>query len=156
VIKLSSPSGVPVQQPRPEAKPAPDPTGGTVTGAGNLSGRAVPEWHGKTPDSKIPPHVRMRVFLAHDGRCHLSKRKIMPADYWECDHIVALCNGGEHRESNLAPALAEPHKIKTKADVREKSKVARLRKRHLGIKKPRTIRSWRRFSGQIVYAGRDR
>lgn len=141
----------------PRAKPAPDLCPPKVpTGAGNLSGRAVPEWIGKTPDTKIPPHVRARIFEAHNGICHLSKRHIRAGEAWECDHIIALCNGGAHRETNLAPALSEPHKIKTKADVREKSKIARLRKRHMGIKKPRTIRSWRRFSGEIVYAERER
>lgn len=118
--------------------------------------RHVPEWIGKTPDSKVPPHVRMRIFLAHDGRCHLTGRKIMPADYWELEHKIALCNGGKHRETNMAPALARPHMIKTAQDVKLKAKTDRIRKKHLGIKKPRTIRAWRRFSGEIVYAGRER
>lgn len=126
------------------------------TAAGNLSGRSVDEWIGSSPDAKIPPRVRARVFEAHRGVCHISKRRIRAGEAWECDHVIALCNGGEHRESNLAPALGEPHKIKTKADVREKSKVARLRKRHIGIKKPRTIRAWRKFSGEIVFADRSR
>lgn len=116
----------------------------------------MPEWRGKTPDSKVPPHVRMRIFLAHDGRCHISGRKIMPADYWELEHVKALCNGGLHVESNLAPALAEPHRIKTRADRKTKSKTDRVRKKHLGIKKPRSIRSWRRFDGSPVYANRER
>lgn len=124
--------------------------------AGTLSGRSVPEWRGKTPDTKIPPHVRARIFETHGGVCHLSKRRIRAGDAWECDHIIALCNGGEHRESNLAPALSEPHRIKTKADVREKSKIARLRKKHLGIKPDRTIRAWRKFDGTVVYAPRER
>jgi 5-methylcytosine-specific restriction protein A len=124
--------------------------------AGNLSGRSVPEWQGKTPDSKIPAHVRARVFEAHGGICYLSGRRIRAGEAWQLDHIIALTNGGAHAESNLAPALSEPHRIKTKADVREKAKVARIRKRHLGIKKPRSIRAWRRFSGEIVYADRQR
>lgn len=121
-----------------------------------MTGRATEEWIGSSPDAKIPPRVRLRVFERDNGKCHLTGRRIRAGEAWECDHIIALCNGGEHRESNLAPALSEPHKIKTKADVREKSKIARLRKRHIGIKKPRTIRAWRRFSGEIVYAGKVR
>lgn len=105
--------------------------------------RAVTEWIGKTPDAKIPPRVRARVFLAHDGICHLSDRKIGPADAWDLDHIIALVNGGEHRESNLAPALRDKHREKTAEDVAEKSKVARIRAKHLGIypKSPRPIPS---------------
>jgi len=49
--------------------------------------------------------------------------------------MVPLCNGGEHRESNLAPVLVEPHKEKTAQDVKEKSLVARKRMNHLGIRK---------------------
>lgn len=98
--------------------------------------RSVEEWRGKTNDSPIPPRVRLRVFAAHMGRCYLSGRRIGPADAWEVDHIVALVNGGEHRERNLAPVLREKHREKTAEDVKQKAKNDRIRKRHLGIKKP--------------------
>jgi 5-methylcytosine-specific restriction protein A len=81
----------------------------------------------------------------------------MPGQKWDCDHILALVNGGEHRERNLAPILAgKVHREKTAEDVKIKSKTARMRAKHLGLKKPRTIKSWRRFSGEAVYAGRER
>ena len=96
--------------------------------------RATKEWVGKTPDSKIPPRVRLRVFETHNGVCHLSGRKIAAGEPWDCDHIIALINGGEHRESNLAPALRDKHKEKTADDVAEKAKVARKAKAHLGLK----------------------
>jgi 5-methylcytosine-specific restriction endonuclease McrA len=96
--------------------------------------RSVPEWIGKTADSAIPPRVRARVFERAGGICHISGRKIMPGEPWDCDHIVALINGGENRESNLAPALRDRHREKTAADAREKADVARTRKKHLGIK----------------------
>jgi 5-methylcytosine-specific restriction endonuclease McrA len=118
--------------------------------------RKVPEWIGKTDDAKIPDRVRARVFLTHKGICHISRRPIRAADDWDCDHVIALVNGGQHRESNLAPALKAPHKSKTAADVRIKAKIARIRNRHLGIKKPRTITGWRRMNGTAVHAGRDR
>lgn len=121
-----------------------------------LNMRSTAEWIGKTDDAKVPAHVRLRVFNHYDGRCYLSERRIMVGDKWDLEHIVALCNGGEHREGNLAPALIGPHKIKTKQDVAAKAKNDRVRKRHLGIKKPRTIRSWRRFDGSIVHAERNR
>lgn len=99
--------------------------------------RSVPLWIGKTDDAPIPPRVKLRVFERHDGICHLTGRKIMAGEAWDCDHIIALANGGTHSEDNLAPALREPHKEKTKADVREKAKVASIRKKHLGITRPR-------------------
>lgn len=95
--------------------------------------RAVPEWIGKTPNTPAPPRVRARVFEAYGGRCYLSKRLIRAGDKWELEHVLALVNGGENRESNLAPALADPHREKTDADLKTKSKTARIRAKHLGI-----------------------
>lgn len=118
--------------------------------------REVPEWIGKTPDTPAPPRVRLRVFEKHKGVCYLSGRKIQAGDTWQLEHPLALINGGENRESNLAPALVEPHKVKTAEDVKQKAKNDRVRKRHLGIRKPRTIRAWRNFRGEIVHAGRER
>ena len=118
--------------------------------------RSTAEWIGKTDDAKVPDYVRLRIFTRADGICHISKRKITPADDWDLEHVLALCNGGEHREGNMAPALKEPHKVKTAADVTQKAKNDRVRKRHLGIKKPRTIRAWRKFDGTIVHATRFR
>ena len=100
--------------------------------------RSVPEWTGKTDDSRPPPHVRLRIFETHGGRCHFSGRRIMPGDNWDCDHVKALINGGENRESNLAPILrGKPHKEKTAADVAEKSTVYRKKAKHLGLNTPR-------------------
>lgn len=96
--------------------------------------REVDEWIGKTDDSVPPPRVRLRVFDRCGGRCHISGRKIRPGDRWEMDHVIALCNGGENRESNLAPAIYEEHRQKTAADVKQKAKDASVRARHLGIK----------------------
>jgi 5-methylcytosine-specific restriction protein A len=95
--------------------------------------RELPEWIGKSDDSAIPPRVKVRVFERHGGRCHISGRVIRAGEAWDCDHIIALCNGGEHREANLAPALSAPHKAKTAEDVAEKATVYRKRVKHLGI-----------------------
>lgn len=119
--------------------------------------RSVPEWIGATPDTPVPDRVKVRVFARHEGYCHWSGKKIMPGDAWDTDHVIALINGGENRESNLAPILrGKAHKEKTARDVAIKGKTARVRKRHLGLKKPRTIRTWRKFNGEPVYAGRER
>jgi 5-methylcytosine-specific restriction endonuclease McrA len=118
--------------------------------------RAIEEWIGKSDDSAIPPRVKVRVFEQYNGVCYLSGVKIRPGDKWEIEHVKALCNGGEHRESNMAPALVAPHKVKTKSDRREKAKNDRIRKRHIGIKKPRSILGWRKFNGEVVRASRVR
>jgi 5-methylcytosine-specific restriction enzyme A len=96
--------------------------------------RTVKEWAGSSDDARVPPRVRLRIFERHGGVCHLSGVKIVPGMAWDLDHIVALVNGGKHCESNLAPALKAPHRVKTAKDVAEKSAVARKRKKALGIK----------------------
>lgn len=96
--------------------------------------REVPEWIGKDADSAIPPRVKLRIWERCGGRCYLSGRKIMPSDAYDFDHIVALCNGGENRETNIMLALRAKHREKTARDVAEKSKVARVRAKHLGLK----------------------
>lgn len=98
--------------------------------------RAVKEWVGKTPDTPAPPRVRLRVFQREDGVCYLSGRKIMPADDWDAEHKVAIINGGENREKNLYPALRDKHKEKTKEDLAEKSRIAEIAKKHVGITRP--------------------
>lgn len=97
-----------------------------------MSKRSTEEWIGKTPNTKIPPRVRLRVFETYGGICAETGRKIMPGDEWDCDHRIALANGGEHRESNLRPVLRDAHRKKTAKDMRIKSKIERVRKKHVG------------------------
>jgi len=100
--------------------------------------RSVDEWIGKTDDAKIPDRVRLRVFERYKGRCYLSGRVIGPGDRWEIEHVVALSLGGQHRESNLAPALVDKHKEKTKEDRKKKSKAEKTKKAHFGIRRKRS------------------
>jgi 5-methylcytosine-specific restriction endonuclease McrA len=119
--------------------------------------RAVSEWIGKTDDTPCPPRVQLRIFNRYGGVCYLSGIKIRPGDTWHVEHVIAIINEGENRESNMAPALYEPHKVKTKADVAEKSKVATIRKKHLGLTKSRNPMPYgrgskfkRKFNGEVV------
>lgn len=98
-----------------------------------MTGRSVPAWVGKTPDSKVPPHVRARVFVTHGGRCHISGRVIRPGEAWELEHITPLSMGGAHAETNLAPALVAPHREKTAEEASARAKADRVRLKHLGI-----------------------
>lgn len=116
--------------------------------------RTVEEWVAKHDDQKVPPRVRQRVFDTHNGICHLTGRKIMPGEAWELEHIHALILGGQHRESNMAPALKEAHKAKTATEMAVKSKIARTRKKHLGIKLEKaggfSKRFKRKMNGDVV------
>jgi 5-methylcytosine-specific restriction endonuclease McrA len=95
--------------------------------------RAIPEWIATHDDQAIPTRVKIRVFDLFNGKCQICELPVTTAAY---DHRVALINGGAHRESNLQLLCVPCHKGKTKSDVAKKSKTARVRARHLGIKKP--------------------
>lgn len=95
--------------------------------------RSVEEWIGKNDDAAIPPRVRLRVFEKFGGVCQLSGRKIMAGESWQVDHIKALWRGGEHRETNLQPVLADSHREKSSQEQSEQAKADRIRKKHLGL-----------------------
>jgi 5-methylcytosine-specific restriction protein A len=101
-----------------------------------MSGRSVPEWVGKTPDTVPPKTVRARVFRAYDGHCYLSKKKILVGDEWDLEHIKPLHSAGPdenlNRESNLAPALKKPHAEKTARENSAKAKADRVHAKHFG------------------------
>jgi 5-methylcytosine-specific restriction protein A len=118
--------------------------------------RTVEEWIATHDDQAIPARVKIRVFDRSGGVCPQCTLPIVGKLRPAYDHIQALINGGQHREANLQLLCVPCHAVKTKADVAEKSVTARIRAKHLGIKKPRTIRAWRKFDGTIVYAERNR
>lgn len=95
--------------------------------------RAVPEWIGTTPDTAIPPRVRSRVIDRAGGCCEHCSRSFSPHNLPEIDHTIALINGGENRESNLRALCRDCHGGKTRADVAEKSTVARKHAKHFGF-----------------------
>lgn len=109
--------------------------------------REVSEWIGKSDNSKVPDRVRLRILRNHNETCHLSGRKIAPGEKWEVEHIKALILGGEHRESNLAPALVGPHKRKTAMEMAVKAKIDASAKRHYGIKKSKNPMPGSKASG---------
>lgn len=95
--------------------------------------RAVPEWIADHPDQAIPQRVKLRIWERCGGRCSITNRKIMPGDAFDYEHRIALINGGQHREFNLVLALRDKHREKTAEDVAVKSKIARVKAKHLGL-----------------------
>jgi len=95
--------------------------------------RSTPEWIGKTDDSAIPDRVKLRVHAKAEGICAKCGVEALTGQY---DHAISLILGGENRESNLQFLCVPCHKAKTRLDVKLKAKVARVRKRHLGLRKP--------------------
>lgn len=107
--------------------------------------RGVPEWIGKTPDTKIPDRVKLRVREREKDVCYLSGRKITSSDQVDYDHKIALVlwtgEGHGNRESNIYPVIRAKHREKTKQDVAAKAKSDAVRKKHLGIRPEPTLAS---------------
>lgn len=99
-----------------------------------MTGRSVPEWRGTTPDTPAPPRVRLRTFERAKGCCHRCGRKISAGETWTLEHLHALANGGENRESNLGVTCNFCLPEKNAEDVAIKKKNARVRKKHVGAK----------------------
>jgi len=96
--------------------------------------RSVPEWIGQHDDQPIPGYVRLRVLERFNRRCPKCTRSLKHVA-WDCDHIVALENGGQHRESNFQPLCESPcHSDKTKADRKLKAKTDHLVRKDFGIR----------------------
>ena len=98
--------------------------------------RSVQEWVGRTDDTKVPPRVRQRVYDRHNGVCHICKLPIKIGETWHADHITALIEGGENRESNLGPAHDHCNLAKSNDEKARKSKVAKTRQKHTGAIRP--------------------
>jgi 5-methylcytosine-specific restriction protein A len=107
--------------------------------------------------------VRRDAFARANGKCEgwlpngtLCEAKLTIGKY-HYDHVIPDAHGGEPTLENCAVICLPCHKFKTaKKDVPAIAKTKRIQDRHKGIKKPRTIRSWRRFDGTIVHADRER
>lgn len=99
-----------------------------------MNARALPEWIGDTPDTAVPPRVRVRTFDRKGGRCGICGRRIGAGEHWTLEHIKALINGGENRESNLGVTCSWCVPEKNATDVAEKSKTYEMRAKHIGVR----------------------
>ena len=107
---------------------------------------------------EFPQKVKAEAFLRANGICegkNCAARLTLGKFHY--DHDLADDLGGEPTLDNCKVLCHVCHKSKTKThDMPRIAKGRRIRKREMGIKKPRTIRAWRKFNGTGVYASRDR
>lgn len=113
--------------------------------------RATEEWEGKTDDTPLPARAKIRIFDAFGGCCAVCGNRIVGSLRPAYDHRIALINGGRNVESNFQLLCVPCHKNKTGDDVKIKAKTARIRKRHLGIKKGGRTIGGRKFDGTPIF-----
>ena len=104
------------------------------------------------------PKVMIRAWDRADGCCELCKTgsKLIPGNIFY-DHIIPDRMGGEPTLQNCQVLCRSHHDAKTfTADIPNIARAKRRQRKHVGIRKPRTITRWRKFNGDIVYASRER
>lgn len=113
--------------------------------------RSVPEWIGKTDNSKPSTGCMRRICERQGWRCAISGVNIRDGVKVEFDHIIPLWLGGENREANLQAVTAAAHAGKTKAEAKVRAKVNRIQLKRIGAKKKQS--SWgnlsRRMDGTV-------
>jgi 5-methylcytosine-specific restriction protein A len=103
--------------------------------------RSVKEWFPHKPDgtpnddAQIPPRVKLRVKARSNDCCEACGVRVRYGG--QVDHILALINGGENRETNLRFLCRTCHAGKTRSDVSEKAKTARTQASLAGFKNTR-------------------
>ena len=103
----------------------------------NPVGRSTEEWIGKTADEPFPPRVRLRILHRYMDRCARCGREVRPGTHFTCDHIIAIINGGQNRETNGQPLCDWCNAAKNASDVTDKRKVANVSKKAYGLKQSR-------------------
>ncbi len=97
---------------------------------------------------------RIRVFDGGEGRCHICETKISVGDLWDVSHVIPLAAGGKDEPSNMSPAHRRCHQqVTAESDLPLIAKVRRQRAKHLGIRKPASMRHptlRRKMSGEVV------
>lgn len=85
------------------------------------------EWVGKTPEAMPGQTVLLRLYAKQNGicACGCGQSMNLNRDKVDCDHVKAIIDGGENRESNLQLLLNACHKRKTSAEASARSEERR-------------------------------
>lgn len=107
--------------------------------------------------------VRRDAFLRANGQCEgkpYGNERCpckLQVGRFHYDHDIPDALGGEPALENCVVLCIACHRDKTgKQDIPAIAKTKRIQDRERGIRKPRTLRSWRKFNGEIVTAPRER
>ncbi|MFO1151177.1 MAG: HNH endonuclease signature motif containing protein [Alsobacter sp.] len=83
---------------------------------------------------------RLALFLRAKGRCQACGWVLAPGTRWDVDHILPRALGGRDAPDNLQVLCRACHAGKTASqDAPALAKTRRLKARHLGATRPRSI-----------------
>lgn len=105
---------------------------------------------------EFPPKVRVAAFERANKRCEKCTALLVPGRF-TYDHRIPDFMGGEPTLENCQVICEACDKDKTyRQDIPAIAKAKRVIKRRAGVRKPRSITAWRKFSGEIVHKSRER
>lgn len=110
---------------------------------------------GTTPRRKLSPRERLAIWEKCRGIC-VCGRKVQCGESWQADHPRALGLAGRDDHAALVVLGECCFPAKNADDASRIAKAKRMKQRHVGIRRPRTVTAWRRFDGSIVRATRER
>ena len=100
--------------------------------------------------------IKIAAFERANKRCERCT-SILIAGKLRYNHRIPDALGGEPTLLNCEVLCLSCDSAQTyKTDIPLIAKSKRIRKREAGVKRPRTIRQWRRFNGTPVFASRER
>jgi 5-methylcytosine-specific restriction enzyme A len=83
---------------------------------------------------------RLALFLKARGQCQACGWRLAPGMRWEVDHVVPLALGGRDMLDNLQVLCRACHAGKTAhQDLPALARTRRLKARHLGATRPRSV-----------------
>lgn len=87
-----------------------------------------------TKRRSITTAMRLRIWTAHNGVCHLCQLPIHAerGEKWHVEHIKPIWLGGADDEPNMAPAHIDCHSPKTKEEAAARAKTNRIAARNVG------------------------
>ncbi len=95
--------------------------------------------------------VRAEAFARAAGHCEGCTAKLYTGQF-DYDHDKPAEFGGAATLDNCRVLCKTCHRLKTsKSDIPAIAKSNRIRRRHMGIKKQRTIRGGRGFDGRAIH-----
>lgn len=95
------------------------------------------------------------TWVRSQGHCEKCTAKLFPGNI-EYHHVTECTFGGDDSVGNCLALCRACHQKITGARAPVIAKSSRIRDKHIGIKRPRRIRAWRKFNGDAVFARRKR
>jgi 5-methylcytosine-specific restriction protein A len=103
----------------------------------------------------FPDSIKLAAFERSGGHCEKCTAPLCPGKFRH-DHRIPDWMGGEPTLENCWLLCDACDRTKTSQDQRNIAKSRRIRKRHAGIRRDRSIRGWRNYAGEPVSKPRQR